>query len=278
MTFRVRHRTVYRYQQPVLLAPHIFRLRPRVDGAQRLLDYQLTISPGPAGSTDYLDQDGNVVREAWFVDPVPQLEVESAFEVETLRANPFDFLLKGDAVNLPFHYTPELHAALATHRDGEIEAPVRQFAEDIAQRAGWNTIGFLAALSRELHQRTRQIIRPDGAPFPPSTTLGCGEGSCRDLAVLYAAACRSLGMAARFVSGYEQEAASHERADMHAWAEVYLPGGGWRGFDPARGIAVTFGHIAVAAASQPELAAPVSGAYRGGGSSQMEVSLVMEKI
>lgn len=278
MTFRVRHRTVYRYQEPVFLAPHTFRMRPRVDGAQRLLNYQLTISPAPAGSSEYFDQDGNVVTDAWFVARVSQLEVESAFEVETLRGNPFDFLLKADAMNLPFGYTPELHAALGTYRDEEVAGPVREFAEAAAARAGGNTIGFLAGLSRELHERTKQIIRPDGAPFPPSVTLQCSEGSCRDLAVLYVSACRSLGMAARFVSGYEQEAASQESGDMHAWAEVYLPGGGWRAFDPARGIAVTYGHIAVAAASQPELAAPVSGAYRGSGSSEMDVSLTMEKV
>jgi transglutaminase-like putative cysteine protease len=278
MRFRVRHKTVYRYQEPVFLAPHTFRLRPRVDGAQFLVDYRLGVSPAPAGRTEYLDQDGNVVTDAWFVNRVAQLEVESAFEVDTQRENPFDFLLRADAMRLPFHYTPELHAALTTYRTGETEPAVRELAEAVASRTGWSTVSFLTELSRELHSRTRQIIRPDGLPLAPSITLSSAEGSCRDLAVLYVAACRALGIAARFVSGYEKEAASHERSDMHAWAEVYLPGGGWRGFDPARGIAVTYGHIAVAAAAQAELAAPVTGAYGGTVGSEMDVSLVMEVL
>jgi transglutaminase-like putative cysteine protease len=100
------------------------------------------------------------------------------------------------------------------------------------------------------------------------------EGSCRDLAVLYCDACRVMGIAARFVSGYEcVTTVAGQNADMHAWAEVYLPGIGWRGYDPSRGLAVSNGHVAVAAGFDHDLASPVSGWYGGGAPSRMQTSL-----
>jgi anti-sigma factor RsiW len=112
--------------------------------------------------------------------------------------------------------------------------------------------------------------------YVPEITLREGKGTCRDLAVLFCAACRTMGIASRFVSGYEREAALQERADMHAWAEVYLPGGGWRGYDPSQGLAVATSHGAVAAAADPRLAAPISGLYRGDARSEMQFTISME--
>jgi transglutaminase-like putative cysteine protease len=101
-------------------------------------------------------------------------------------------------------------------------------------------------------------------------------GSCRDLAVLFCAVCRAVGVAARFVSGYECGATSMEHAYMHAWAEVYLEGGGWRGYDPSRGLAVSTFHVPVAAAADAQLAAPVSGTYRGAAGSKMDFSISIQ--
>jgi transglutaminase-like putative cysteine protease len=101
-------------------------------------------------------------------------------------------------------------------------------------------------------------------------------GSCRDLAVVFCAMCRSMGLAARFVSGYQSEAVVQPRAHMHAWAEVYLPGGGWRGYDPSQGLAVSTSHVAVAAAADPRMAAPVSGSYRGAARSAMQFQIQMQ--
>jgi transglutaminase-like putative cysteine protease len=102
------------------------------------------------------------------------------------------------------------------------------------------------------------------------------EGSCRDLAILFCDVCRVMGIAARFVSGYECATVGRADASMHAWAEVYLPGVGWRGYDPSRGLAVANCHVAVAAGFDPELAAPISGLYFGRSGSQMETYLRME--
>jgi transglutaminase-like putative cysteine protease len=275
MRISVSHSTVYRYAQPVFLEPHTFRLRPRQDGVQRLLRYALEISPAPAGQTECLDQDGNAAFEAWFDRPMEELTVASSFQVETLRENPFDYILSSPGgVSVPPQYPDPLRAALGPHlAAGDVAGPVREFAGWLSHRADGQTLAFLTTLNGYLYEAFGHTIRNEGPPYPADVTLRTREGSCRDLAVLFCAACRVVGIAARFVSGYEREAATQERAYMHAWAEVYLPGGGWRGYDPSQGLAVSKSHVAVAAAADPSLAAPVTGTYRGAAPARMEFAI-----
>jgi transglutaminase-like putative cysteine protease len=136
---------------------------------------------------------------------------------------------------------------------------------------------FLTALNLALFERTSHVIRRNGMSYPPERTLLSREGSCRDTAMLFCAACRSLGIAARFVSGYECAAAvQRKEGDMHAWAEVYLPGGGWRGYDPSRGLAAATGYVPVAGAADPALAAPISGSFRGSARAEIDYSVAMQ--
>lgn len=258
----VTHATVYRYSGAVNLEPHTFRLRPREDGAQHLVRHALAISPVPAVRTECLDQDGNVVVEAWFDAPTDALSVESAFTVEMLRDNPFDFLLRD--------YSEGVRASLASYLR-EPAPEVRDFAAAVADGAG-HPLDFLTALNRRIAQEFRYVGRETGAAHAAEVTLGAREGSCRDLAVLFAAAARSRGIAARFVSGYEC-GSRRDRANMHAWAEVYLEGGGWRGYDPSSGLAVSTGHVAVAASANAALAAPVTGTFRGSAEAKMEYGI-----
>lgn len=273
MRISVVHSTVYRYQKPVHPEPHTFRLRPRDDAAQRLVRFALEISPSPAGMNECLDQDGNVVTEAWFTGPLTELAARSSFEVETRRENPFDYL-----PHVPAAAYPEpLRSALAPYLEAENPAgPVSGFAGAVAEAGGRDTLPFLTALNQRIFEAFRHVTRDDGPAHPPEITLRESEGTCRDLAVLFCSACRTMGIAARFVSGYEREAALQERADMHAWAEVYLPGGGWRGYDPSQGLAVATSHVAVAAAADPRLAAPISGLYRGDARSEMQFTISMK--
>src|SRR6202041_3235700 len=194
--------------------------------------------------------------------------VVSRFSVEMLRTNPFDYVLTSQSLNLPLWYLEPLCAALAPYRnDAQVAESVKQYAKSIAFSAHWNTLSFLTALSLGIFQTCRQVTRPYGPPWTSDRTLSSQEGSCRDLAVLFCDACRVMGIAARFVSGYECASAGsalngalgNQDAYMHAWAEVYLPGIGWRGYDPARGVAVSNTHVAVAAGFDPDLAAPVAG-------------------
>jgi transglutaminase-like putative cysteine protease len=278
MRITVAHSTVYRYSQAVSLEPHLLRLRPRHDATQNLLRHSLTIHPAPGGRTACLDQDGNAAEQIWFDKPLSELSIASSFEVETLRANPFDFLLtRRESFTLPFVYPEPLNSALAPYLAGASEAgAVREFACSVAGQAGWRTLDFLMGLTTTLFNATSHVLRDTGAPNPPELTLAERSGSCRDLAVLFCAVCRSMGVPARFVSGYECGATSIEHAYLHAWAEVYLEGGGWRGYDPSRGLAVSSIHVPVAAAADPQLAAPVSGTYRGSAGSQMDFSISIQ--
>jgi transglutaminase-like putative cysteine protease len=272
MKIAVTHSTLYRYESPVYPEPHTFRLRPRDDGAQHLLQYALEISPNPAGRTECLDQDGNVVVETWFNHPLAELAVRSSFQVETLRENPFDYVPTGP----PAAYPEPLRSALAPYREtGNAAGPVAEFVRAMPESDG-DALPFLTALNRRLFEAFRHVIRDDGPPNPPEVTLTEREGSCRDLALLFCSACRTLGIAARFVSGYESGAVFDAQPQMHAWAEVYLRGGGWRGYDPSQGLAVSTGHVAVAAAADPRLAAPVSGSYRGSAASHITFAISMQ--
>jgi transglutaminase-like putative cysteine protease len=277
MKISVTHSTVYRYDFPVYLEPHIFRLRPRTNSAQRLLAFDIQIAPTPAGTTECLDQDGNLALNAWFSEPTRELSVVSRFTVEMLRQNPFDYVIIGESLNLPLWYRQPLCAALTPYRDDtHVAESVRQYAKSIAEGAQWNTLSFLVALSRQVFRTFRQMIRPYGPPWPSDQTLSSLEGSCRDLAVLFCDVCRVMGIAARFVSGYECASADRPDSYLHAWAEVYLPGIGWRGYDPSRGLAVSNGHVAVAAGFDHDLASPVAGWYSGGSRSQMEASVRLQ--
>jgi transglutaminase-like putative cysteine protease len=263
MRFSVVHTTRYRYDAPVHLEPHTIRLRPREDGAQRLLRHSLLITPTPAGRADLLDREGNVVTQAWFTGPLDSLELRSEFEVETLRQNPFDYLLAQSDRTLP---------------GADCAGEVAEFARSLANDARNQTIPFLGSLTQTINQSVRQVVRQVGPPNAPETTLASGEGSCRDLAVLFCSACRAVGVTTRFVSGYERDASLQENGELHAWAEVYLDGGGWRGYDPSRGLAVADTHVAVAASADPQLAAPVTGTFRGPGRSTMDFQIAMQAV
>jgi transglutaminase-like putative cysteine protease len=267
------HSTVYRYDAPVNLEPHTIRLRPRDDAAQRLVRHQLSISPDPAGRSQCLDQDGNVTAETWFDRATERIEIASQFEVETLRENPFDFLPRGGRT-LPMVYTGPLRAALAPYTTGS--AAASDLAADALRDCGGAPLEFLTALNLRIHQGFRYVERDDGPPHPAETTLRAGEGSCRDLAVLFCAAARGPGIAARFVSGYTCSPPREGPNQMHAWAEVYLEGGGWRGYDPSAGLAAGATYVAVAAAADPRLAAPITGSYRGAARSSMEFSIAIQ--
>ncbi len=273
MKFDIQHETVYRFRAPVFLEPHLIRLHPRQDGTLEGVDQQLSIEPAPSDSTCFLDAQGNVATRAWFAGLVEQFRVRSRLRAETTRANPFDYLLDEAAARPPVELGAE-RALLAPYleRRGASER-VARFARDVA--AGAATLDALIALCRRIAGDHEVYIREQGEAHPPEETLAASRGSCRDLAVLFIDCCRSLGIPARFVSGYQAPDGDAERHDLHAWAEVYLPGGGWRGFDATQGVAVDQSYLTLAAAARPADAAPVSGSYRGDAASSMEIRLTV---
>jgi transglutaminase-like putative cysteine protease len=264
MRISITHSTTYTYAKPVLLAPHVIRLRPRCDGALWLTHFEIRIQPQPSLLSQCFDLEGNTVSHAWFDGKTDRLHVTSRSEVETLRTNASDYLLDSQASRLPPRYSAGLEALLAPCRlRAESDGQVDQFAQEIADEAGGNTIDFLDSLSRRLYETCSRIIRETGKPQEPAFTLQQRQGSCRDLTVLFIDACRAVGIAARFVSGYRRYGRDPAKRYMHAWPEVFLPGAGWRGYDPTQSALVTDLHVAVAASREPAGAAPIQGAYFG---------------
>ena len=258
MRFRVVHTTTYSYSDAVFLEPHAIRLRPRSDPAQRELAYCLEIEPAPVGLSHALDSEGNSAACSWFEGLTARLEIVSRLEVETLRRNPFDFLWTDGARRLGFRYS----AADALARFLRADKTRLEPTAWALARSGGDTLSFLMRLNECIYESLKVVVREEGEPYRPAETLQRGEGACRDLAVLFCACCRQAGLAARFVSGYHAGDAGKQERRLHAWAEVYLPGGGWRGFDPTEGLAAADRHIALAAAAQPADAAAVSGSFR----------------
>jgi transglutaminase-like putative cysteine protease len=264
MRISITHSTTYTYAKPVMLASHVIRLRPRCDGALWLTHFDIRIQPQPSLLSQCFDLEGNTVSHAWFDGKTDRLHVTSRTEVETLRTNASDYLLDPQTSRLPPRYSAGLEGLLASYRlRAESDGQVDQFAEEIADEAGGNTLDFLDGLSRRLYETCSRIIRETGKPQEPAFTLQQRQGSCRDLTVLFIDACRAVGIAARFVSGYRRYGRDPAKRYMHAWPEVFLPGGGWRGYDPTQSALVTDLHVAVAASHEPAGAAPIQGAYFG---------------
>jgi transglutaminase-like putative cysteine protease len=273
--FDILHTTCYSYSQPVFLEPHTFRLQPRGDGNQQLIQHQLSILPLPVGQTLCLDAEGNTVLAAWFQGLHSQLAISVQMRVRTLRTNPFDFLLGPDNCRLPVRYseTEQLVLAPALLRTTPLVSdPVGQLASRLRGQAGAEVMTFLGLLNEHIRATHEVIHRPEGEPWQPADTLVRREGACRDLTVLLLDACRAMGLAGRFVSGYA-ESDGKALPELHAWAEVYLPGAGWRGFDPTLGLAVADRHVALAAAVTPGGAAPVAGTFRGSATAVMQTQV-----
>ncbi|MGR3377123.1 transglutaminase family protein [Salipiger abyssi] len=273
MRFSVRHETVYSYEAPVALAPHRLRLTPRSE-AGRLLLRGLVIEPEPAALREIEDAHGNVLTLVEFGDPASALRIDSQFEIETQAP------LAADAALPPLPWRGE-GAALAPYLGAtDPGAAVRDFARLLMAASRGEAPAFLDALTRALYERTDRRIRDTGYAQSPEETLLRAEGACRDLAVLFIACCRLMGIPARFVSGYQARAESVDgKRHLHAWPEAFLPGVGWRGYDPTHGTRVSDGHVALCAAPEQAETMPVEGGYYGapmGTSLRYRVEIVAE--
>jgi transglutaminase-like putative cysteine protease len=269
MRYQISHTTTYSYSQPVRLFPHVVRLRPRCDGNQSLQSFLLQVTPPPLQESQVVDLDGNSTIKVWFKpDRVERLTVQVLSQVETYRVNPFNFLLEPWALNLPIDYPASLLAQLQPYLgqisgwgNGAIAPIAVQLAQEICHQVSNNTTLFLTELNQRIYAHCQHTIRETGDPLPPEITWSQKSGSCRDTAVLFMEVCRAIGLAARFVSGYQEGDPDSTDRHLHAWVEVYLPGAGWCGFDPTHGLVVGDRHIALVASVSPRYAAPIFGAF-----------------
>ncbi len=271
------HKTVYTYDQAVQLTPHVVRLRPAPHCRTPIKAYSLKVKPPGHFLNWQQDPFANYQARIVFPNEVRSFEVEVDLVAEMTGINPFDFFVEDSAGIYPFKYEPEVAAELGVYLQVLPGGPrtdvfMRGLQADAA-RAGRRTLEVVIDVNQRVQKALRYDLRMEPGVFSPEETLTRGHGSCRDFAWLLVQVLRRLGLAARFVSGYSIQLVADVKAldgpsgvtkdvtDLHAWAEVYLPGAGWIGFDATSGLACAEGHIPLACTADPGNAAAITGGY-----------------
>ena len=266
------HKTHYTYERPASLSPQIIRLRPAPHCRTPILSYSLSVSPKPHFLNWQQDPQGNFLARVVFPEKVREFKVEVDLLAEMPVINPYDFFLEGYAEKYPFSYDDHLLHELKPYlTDPEDGGPLFEELCQWVDTSRQPTIQFLTRINAHLQELIAYNIRMEAGIQTPEETLGKKSGSCRDSAWLIINLFRRFGLAARFVSGYliqltpdiksldGPSGAEHDFTDLHAWAEVYLPGAGWVGLDPTSGLLAGEGHIPLACSPRPLSAAPITG-------------------
>ncbi len=275
MSIRValNHKTEYTYDRLVDLQPHVVRLRPAPHCRTPILSYSLSVKPAGHFLNWQQDPYSNYVARLVFPKPAMTFSVEVDLVAEMTAINPFDFFIEESAEKSPFVYEPILARELAPYLETAPAGPQLQALITAHHHRNCRTIDYLVAINTDLQKRISYLIRMEPGVQTCEETLTSGSGSCRDSAWLMVQLLRHLGLAARFVSGYLIQLVAdmaaldgpsgpqHDFTDLHAWAEVYLPGAGWIGLDPTSGLLAGEGHIPLACAAEPITAAPITGRY-----------------
>lgn len=278
----VTHTTTYRYANPVTFGEHRMMMRPRDSHDLRLLETSLIIRP--AANIRWIhDVFGNSVAIARFSEPSDELHVESMFRTEHYPLAEGGVEIEEYARHHPFSYdaseVPDIGRTAERHYpdpEHQIDTWARRFTEEPADH---DTMGILSAMTRAIQAEFTYNPRDEMGTQDPVTTLTTGTGTCRDYALLMMEAARTLGFAARFVSGYLYDDSkigggegtvignSEEKVIgggvTHAWAQIYLPGAGWVPFDPTNGLVSDRNLIRVAVTRDPSQAVPLQGSFTG---------------
>jgi uncharacterized protein (DUF2126 family)/transglutaminase-like putative cysteine protease len=274
----LQHKTHYGYERPAALGPHTVRLRPATHAKAKIETYALHVGQ-PCGLRWQEDPAGNHVARITFGagQRVTAFDITVEMAIDVRPVNPFDFFVDERCDKMPFEYPSELTRDLAPYLDTADPAyaggPLfAEFLSDVSRVSRpTKTVDRLVALNQAVNKRLRYVIREETGVWTPEQTLAEGRGSCRDSAVLLVAALRASGLAARFASGYlvqltdegmipdQPRGVSRDVVDLHAWAEVFIPGGGWIGLDATSGLLCGEGHIPLACSARPGAASPTDG-------------------
>jgi len=267
----ISHKTKYKYDRRINLSPHIFRLRPAPHSRTPIEAYSIKVRPETHFFNWQQDPFGNYLARIVFPEKTDELSVDVEIIADMKTLNPFDFFVEDSVEDFPFSYTAELKKELLPYLEITEKGPLLMNWLGTIDRTPRRTIDFLTGLNQDLYQYLNYTIRMEPGVQSCEQTLGAQLGSCRDFAWLMVQTLRHLGLAARFVSGYLVQLKSDEKSldgpsgpeedftDLHAWAEVYLPGAGWIGLDATSGLLAGEGHIPLACTPSFESAAPVSG-------------------
>jgi uncharacterized protein (DUF2126 family) len=265
------HKSSYRYDRPVELGPQVVRLRPAPHCRTPISSYSLQVAPEKHFLNWQQDPHSNYLARLIFPENTRSFEVQVDLIAEMTVINPFDFFLEPSATKYPFDYEPVLKKDLEPFLVPLPAGSKLSALVDSIDRSSTKTNDFLVDLNQQLERRINYVIRFEPGVQTPEETLSLASGSCRDSAWLLVQVLRHLGLASRFVSGYliqlkpdvdsldGPSGPTEDFTDLHAWAEVFLPGAGWIGLDPTSGLFSGEGHIPVACTPEPITAAPISG-------------------
>jgi transglutaminase-like putative cysteine protease len=270
--YSVKHITQYSYKRPVAFGQHRVLFRPRDSFDQRLLDATMAIDPEPLQVRWIHDVFGNCIALVDMDGPSDRLRFETNIRLDHTRQVPIDFEIDSEALTYPFSYDeeeqPDLSCTIARYYDdpnGDVSQWAQQF---IGAGASGQTGHVLMTLCFAIHESFSYARRVERGTQTPIETLQRRQGTCRDFALLMMEAARSLGFAARFVTGYiyvpdRDGSTTLGGGSTHAWCQVYLPGAGWVEFDPTNGIVGNRDLIRVGVARDPRQAIPLWGSYDG---------------
>ncbi len=271
----INHKTHYQYARPVSLTPHIFRLRPAPHSRTPIESYSLRIRPEKHFINWQQDPFGNYLARVVFPEKTRELYIEVDIVADMTVFNPFDFFVESYAESYPFTYDEQLAKELLPYLEVKEQGPLLTAWLAKVDRSPKPIVDFLVALNQQVYTAIEYSIRMEHGVQSCEDTLGRAIGSCRDSSWLLVQVLRHLGLATRFASGYLVQLKADIAAidgpsgptadftDLHAWAEVYIPGAGWIGLDPTSGLFAGEGHIPLACTPDPASAAPVTGGYLG---------------
>src|SRR5580658_6606391 len=262
------HRTHYRYEKAITLGPQVIQLHPALHCRTPILSYSLDVTPSEHHLNWQLDPHHNRLARLLFSQKTSEFIVEVNLVADLSPINPFEFFLEPGVEEYPFAYSPELARDLQPNLSLDPPGPLLQsFLESfLAKRTG--TISLLLDLNRKVRDEIGYVTRLMPGVQTSEETLEKRSGSCRDSAWLLVQSLRNLGIAARFVSGYliqlqspdpASDGPEADSADLHAWAEAFLPGAGWIGLDPTSGLLAGEGHIPLVCTPTASQAAPIAG-------------------
>ena len=284
MRARLTHTFDYHYSAPVFLGPHRFCLKPRGHGFQRLLHFHLAISPDPSLLYPLVAASGDEILRARFEGSTDHFRVQAISDVETTPPPALTTCLEYQEPLLPYpvgHLNGDLLGSLEGWLpNGQHDPAAVDLAQEALMGSDQRGLMFLEQLVEIIKDRVKYTQRHVGPAWPAGRTLKERVGSCRDLAMLMIETCRCVGLPARFVSGYHLVEPAPKQYDLHAWAEVYLPGAGWRGFDPSGKGSIDDRYITLATSSKPTLTAAVNGSFSGpeGVESELEWTIAAELL